>query len=90
MDIHWRNTQKPVRFFFMDARAFSGVLFLLVHFRVWVLTLCAIMMIIFWLFERRGLAFGPALRSIRSWLIGRHRPANPRWSRRRYVDYCGR
>lgn len=86
MDIHWRNTQKPVRFFAVDARAFLGILFLLVHFRIWVLVLCTVMMILFWAFERHGLAFGPALRALRSWFIGRSRPANTRRAARRYID----
>jgi len=86
MDIHWRNTQKPVRFFFMDARAFLAVLCYLVHARVWVLVLTIIVMIAFWAFERRGLAFGPALRMLRSWFIGRTRPANSRRAMRRMID----
>ena len=86
MDIHWRNTQKPVRFFFLDARAFIGVLFLLIHFRIWVLCLCLIMMAFFWAFERHGLMFGPALRSLRSWFTGRWRPANARRAARRLQD----
>lgn len=86
MDIHWRNSQKPVRFFILDARAFMGVLFLLLHFRLWVLVLCCIVMFAFWMFERYGLAFGAALRAMRLWFMGRYRPANARIARRRYID----
>ena len=87
MDIHWRNTQKPVRFFVLDARAFLAVLFYLVHARIWVLVLALFAMFMFWSFERRGLMFDPAIRSIRCWLLGRHRPANHRRIRRRMIDY---
>lgn len=86
MDIHWRNSQKPVRFFMLDARAFIGVLFLLLHFRMWVLTLCVVAMAFFWGFEQRGLAFGAALRAVRSWLIGRSRPANVPRAAHQYID----
>ncbi|MDD3181276.1 MAG: IcmT/TraK family protein [Alphaproteobacteria bacterium] len=86
MDIHWRNSQKPVRFFMLDARAFLGILFLLLHFRVWVLVLCIFSMFFFWAFERHGLAFGPALRAMRCWFMGARRPANARSAIRRYTD----
>lgn len=86
MDMHWRNTQKPVRFFFMDARAFFAVLFYLCHARVWVLCLAAFIIFLFWAFERRGLMFGSALRAMRSWFVGRWRPSNSRRAARRLID----
>jgi len=86
MDIHWRNTQKPVRFFFLDARAFVAVLFYLVHARIWVLTLAAIVMAVFWAFERRGLMFDSAVRTLRCWFIGRRRPSNSRKGLRYLID----
>lgn len=86
MDLHWRNTQKPVRFFFLDARAFLAVIFYLVHARVWVLTVALTIIASFWIFERKGLMFGPALRSIRCWFVGRRRPANTSRAARHLVD----
>jgi intracellular multiplication protein IcmT len=90
MDIHWRNTQKPVRFLMFDARAFIGVLFFLLHVRTWVFVLVAFSLIFFWALERRGLYLGAAMRAIRSWLLGKKRPANSRRARRRMIDYCGK
>jgi len=90
MDIHWRNSQKPVRFFFMDARSFGGVFFFLIHARVWVLVLTGFSLIFFWLLERKGLSVSASVRAIRSWLIGRHRPANRRIARRYPIDYNGK
>jgi len=87
MDIHWRNTQKPARFFFVDARAFTSVVLFLVHARVWTFVLFIVVMIAFWLLERGGLTFDSALRALRSWLLGARRPANPRRARRRWTDY---
>jgi len=87
VDIHWRNTQKPVRFFFLDARAFVGILFYLVHARVWTFCLVLASTVVFMLFERHGLTFASALRAIRAWILGAHRPATSRFSRRRWTDY---
>ncbi len=87
MDIHWRNTQKPTRFFFLDARAFVGVLFFLVHARVWTFILVISTMAVFWFFERKGLSFFAALRAFRSWVVGKRRPATAGHTRRRLVDY---
>ena len=62
---HWRNTQKTVRFFIFDARAGFFVVLVLVHARLWTLSLAIIVMTIFYLLERRSLSFPAALRAIR-------------------------
>jgi len=87
MDIHWRNTQKPVRFLFLDARAFLGIVVLLVHARLWVLVLVVFYMALFWILEKRGLSFNAGLRAIRCWILGRRRPANSRRAIRRMADF---
>lgn len=87
MDIHWRNTQKPVRFLFLDARAFLGIILFLVHARTWVLVLVCFYIFMFWIFEKRGLSFESAVRAIRCWLLGRNRPANSRLAIRRMIDF---
>ena len=87
MDIHWRNTQKPARFFFLDARAFLAILLFLVHARLWTFVLAIILMLIFWALERQGLTFESALRALRSWFLGSRRPANSRRAIRRWIDY---
>lgn len=87
MDVHWRNTQKPARFFMLDARAFVAVLIFLVHARLWTFVLAVLMMVVFWFLERRGLTFEASLRAFRSWILGRYRPANHRRSIRRWIDY---
>jgi intracellular multiplication protein IcmT len=87
MDVHWRNTQKPARFFFLDARAFLAILLFLVHARLWTFVLVLVIMIVFWLLERQGLTFDAALRAFRCWFLGSNRPANSRRARRRWTDY---
>jgi intracellular multiplication protein IcmT len=87
MDIHWRNTQKPARFFILDARAFLAILLFLVHARLWTFILAVAVMMVFWILERRGLTFESSLRAFRSWIFGRRRPANNRRAIRRWTDY---
>jgi intracellular multiplication protein IcmT len=87
MDLHWRNTQKPARFFVFDARAFSAVFLFLVHARLWTLALAIVFLFVFWLFERRGLTFEAALRAMRSWVLGANRPGILKKSRRKWVDF---
>ncbi len=87
MDLHWRNTQKPARFFSLDARAFTAIFLFLVHAKLWTFVLAITTMIVFWIFERRGLTFEAALRSMRSWILGRRRPATLRGRRRHWIDF---
>lgn len=87
IDIHWRNTQKPARFFFLDARAFMAVVVFLIHARLYTFILAVSIMFIFWLVERRGLTFDSALRAFRRWLLGIRRPANNGQARRYWIDY---
>jgi intracellular multiplication protein IcmT len=90
MDIHWRNTQKQVRFFFIDARGFFGFFLFLVHARPWTFVVAVVMLTFFWFLERKGLTFESSLRAFRSWILGANRPANSRRARRRLVDFEGR
>ncbi|HCS22269.1 MAG TPA: IcmT/TraK family protein [Alphaproteobacteria bacterium] len=85
---HWRNTMKTVRFFSFDARAGIFVALLLVHFRIWTLCLLVLMLMIFYLLERRGLSFPAAMRSLRVWFIGTKRPGWI-WTRRRKLQDTG-
>jgi len=87
MDIHWRNTQKPVRFFILDARASLAVLLFLVHMRLWTFFMAIFTMVVFYVLERFGLTFYSALRSVRSWFLGERRPSNHRRSIRYWTDY---
>jgi intracellular multiplication protein IcmT len=87
MDLHWRNTQKPARFFAVDARAFTAIFLFLIHARLWTFALAIVVMCIFWIFERRGLTFEAALRAMRSWFLGRYRPATLKNHSRSWTDF---
>lgn len=86
-DWHWRNSQRSPRFFMLDFRACFGLLLWMMHARMWTLIIAGIIMVVFVLFERRGLTFSSALRAIRSWLVGVRRPAVIWTRKRRYIDY---
>ena len=87
MALHWRNTQKPARFFALDARAVAALLLFLVHARLWTFVLAIVMMFVFWFLERRGLTFEASLRALRCSVLGSKRPANHRRAIRRWIDY---
>lgn len=87
MDLHWRNTQKPARFFALDARVFAFIFLFIIHIRLWTLTLAVIVMLIFWGLERRGLSFESAIRALRMWIVGSRRPAVHAHSRRYWIDF---
>ncbi|MDP9127430.1 MAG: IcmT/TraK family protein [Pseudomonadota bacterium] len=87
MDIHWRNTQKPARFYILDARSFAALFLFLIHARLWTFILAILTMIVFWLLEQRGLTFEASLRGIRSWIFGQRRPSNSRRAIRHWIDY---
>jgi intracellular multiplication protein IcmT len=87
MENHWRNSQKPARFFGVDARAFSAIFFFLIHARLWTFILAILVMFLFWLFERRGLTFEAACRSFRTWFLGRYRPASLTKYKRKWTDF---
>ncbi len=86
-DLHWRNTQKPARFFLVDARAAFAVFLFLIHARLWTFTLAIIVMLIFWAMEQRGLTFEASLRSIRCWILGSRRPATLSTRQRYWTDF---
>ncbi|MFA5040577.1 MAG: IcmT/TraK family protein [Bdellovibrionales bacterium] len=87
MDLHWRNSQKPARFFALDARAFTAIFIFLVHARLWTFVLALAVMVVFWIFERRGLTFEAALRAGRAWIVGRNRPATLGTHKRHWIDF---
>ena len=85
-DWHFRNTMKTVRFFFLDYRASAFVILVLLHVRTWTIALALSSTVVFWMFERRGLSFSAAIRAMRVWIIGAHRPAIVYTRRRKLTD----
>jgi len=84
---HWRNTFKPARFAFMDARAGVPLLAALLHVRPWTMALAAAAIGVFWYLERVGMSFPAAARGVRAWFAGSLRPAKRPSKVRCRVDY---
>jgi intracellular multiplication protein IcmT len=87
-DTHWRNSMKPARFFFMDARAAVPFVFTLLHLRWYTMLMALFTTLIFYLLEQRGMSFDAALRGFRVWFVGRKRPNIKHSDRHRMVDYA--
>lgn len=87
MDTHWRNSMKPARFFFLDARAAVPFVFALLHLRWYTLVIAAVTTLVFYVLETRGLNFVAALRAFRVWLVTKKRPNVKHSDRTRMVDY---
>jgi intracellular multiplication protein IcmT len=67
----WRDTGRPVKLVFLDARACLPLLVFVVYF----------FSVISW----AGLTVPATLRMIRRGLVGPYRPAIPAWKRRRFA-----
>ena len=87
---HWRDTYKPARFFMLDARAGVPIILCALHIRPWTIGIALLVVILFWVLERRGLSFQSAFRAFRAELAGNHRPALGTTKIRGHVDYSRR
>lgn len=88
VDTHWRNSMKPARFFFLDARAALPFVLVMLHLRWYTLVIAGVTTIIFYILEKRGLGFISALRAFRVWLVTRKRPAVTHANMTRMVDFA--
>lgn len=84
---HWRNSMRPARFFNVDARAALPIPLLIVYPRISTIVLMILFMVTFRYLERKGLTFPSAMRSLRSWLIGRERPGWLSVQRKKFSDF---
>lgn len=84
---HWRNSMRTVRFLAFDARAGLPIPLLLVYARWSTLILTIVFLIAFRLLEQKGLTFPAAIRSVRSWLVGKDRPGLISAHHRKFTDF---
>lgn len=84
---HWRNTMRPVRFFAFDARAALPLPVLFFYMRPSTLALTFLTLLFFRFLERKGLTVPAAMRTFRSWLVGRERPAWISAQRKRFTTF---
>ena len=71
--INWRDTGRPIRFFFLDARALFGLLIWAGHMTWETFVVAIISVLLFIFFEFLGLTPIVALRTLKTHMISRNR-----------------
>lgn len=79
--VHWRDSARAARFFFVDARAAFPLLLWLLHMRVWSFILAIVAMTFFALLEKYGFTLSVFTRWFRNFLAGPHKSAQPWWKK---------
>ena len=79
MAVHWRDSARTPRFYFIDGRAAFPMLIFLLHIRLWTFVLASIATMFFSLLERYGFSFMVFLRWLRGFLGGGRKMALPWW-----------
>lgn len=84
---HWRDSMRTIRFFGFDARVAFLIPVWLLYLRTSTIIISVIVFYLFKFLENKGLTFPAALRSLRSWLVGRTRPGTPGLTPHQFIDY---
>lgn len=84
---HWRNSYRPVKFFFLDWPIGVILMISLMHVRVWTMTIDVLAICLGLYMRHIGLGLPQAIRATRAWFAGSYRPALPYWKVRRPVDF---
>ena len=84
----WRETQRPVKFMFLDARIVLFAALALLHFRIWTLALLGAAAAVLFILERRKINPSSLPRMIGSHLRGPEVRARPSTEERQSVDYA--
>ena len=79
-DAHWRDSARPAKFFFIDAKAAFPVILFLMHIKLWTFIVAMVVMIFFTVLSRFGYSVEVFLRIFRSALSGPRKMAIPWWS----------
>ncbi len=80
---HWRDSSRPVRFFFVDYRALFPLLVLIFVPRLWTFALAVVGITFFIILERYGYTVSVFLRLFRGLFAGSLKSARPWWYRAR-------
>ena len=81
----WRDTGRPVKLVFLDARACLPLLVFVVYWSWTTFYIAATGVIFFSVISWAGLTVPSTLRMIRRAFVGPLRPAVPAWKRRRFA-----
>lgn len=76
---HWRDSARPVVFFFIDYRAAFPLLIFLVHIRMWTFIFAVGAITFFYLIEKYGFTVAVFGRWFRSFIAGPRKIAQPWW-----------
>lgn len=77
--IHWRDSARQTRFFFVDAYAAFPILIMLLHIKLWTFLLTIIFMCFFGVLERFKFTVPVFFRWLRSTIAGPIKIAKPWW-----------
>jgi intracellular multiplication protein IcmT len=80
---HWRDSARPIRFFFVDYRAMFPLLIILFVPRFWTIGLAMLAIMFFMILERYGFTVLVFTRLFRGFLAGPVKAARPWWYRTR-------
>ena len=76
---HWRDSARPARFFFIDAKAVFPFFLFLLHIKLWTFVVAFVAMVFFTILNRFGFSTEVFLRWLRSFLAGPRKMAIPWW-----------
>lgn len=85
--LFWRETHKPGRFLIFEGRVVIVLLLMVMHLRVWTVALAFTVMIVLYLFDRKGVPADAIARYLRARLVGRKRSARGVHNERVPVDF---
>ncbi|MEP3670787.1 MAG: IcmT/TraK family protein [Roseibium sp.] len=85
--MYWRETQKPVKFLFVDGRVVVVILLMLMHIKLWTFLLALTTVLVVFLFGRKGISMDSIIRFIRATIVGKKRTARGLDAERTVVDY---
>ena len=77
---HWRDSARPARFFFVDARAAFPLFIFLMHITFWTGAIAITTTLFFAVIERYGFTAPVFLRVLRGLAAGRWKVSRPWWT----------
>lgn len=77
---HWRDSARPARFLFIDAKAAFPFFLFLIHIRLWTFILALVIISFFTILARFGFSIEVFLRIVRSFLAGPRKISRPWWT----------
>ncbi|OGT06921.1 MAG: phosphoesterase [Gammaproteobacteria bacterium GWF2_41_13] len=81
MDAHWRDSARPVRFFFIDGKAAFPLVLFLLHIRLWTFIIAVACSLFFTVLNHFGFSPIVFFRWLRNFIAGDRKVAYPPWMR---------